>query len=208
MDIFFQPNWLHIKSYIAKTRALPLKWNWILEGGGGARSPLSQKYDCWNLGPSENSLLSTPKFLIITRPCLGVFEFNFNFIITSYNNPSDGRLQIALFLPLLVLALLKKSRQMILRRSTSWGDLCFELNIFLWDPALKKDPIYTCTCTWVEKCLPFKYMKLFHVQKSNGLHVNILFHTKWATVSFYLFPVTYILTQKHLHIFELHNIII
>lgn len=138
MDIFFQPNWLHIKSYIAKTRALPLKWNWILEGGGGARSPLLQMYDCWNLGPSENSLLSTPKFLIITRPCLGVFEFNFNFIITSYNNPSDGRLQIALILPLLVLALLKKSRQFILRRSTSWGDLCFELNIFLWDPALKK----------------------------------------------------------------------
>lgn len=182
-----------------------------LDSGGrgrGARSPLSQKYDCWNLGPSENSLLSTPKFLIITRPCLGVFEFNFNFIITSYNNPSDGRLQIALILPLLVLALLKKSRQFILRRSTSWGDLCFELNIFLWDPALKKDPIYTCTCTWVEKCLPFKYMKLFHVQKSSGLHVNIFFHTKWATVSFYLFLVTYILTQKHLHIFELHNIII
>lgn len=178
------------------------------EGVGGARSPLSQKYDCWNLGPSENSLLSTPKFLIITRPCLGVFEFNFNFKITSYNNPSDGRLQIALILPLLVLALLKKSRQFILRRSTSWGDLCFELNIFLWDPALKKDPIYTCTCTWVEKCLPFKYMKLFHVQKSSGLHVNIFFHTKWATVSFYLFLVTYILTQKHLHIFELHNIII
>lgn len=146
--------------------------------------------------------------LIITRPCLGVFEFNFNFKITSYNNPSDGRLQIALILPLLVLALLKKSRQFILRRSTSWGDLCFELNIFLWDPALKKDPIYTCTCTWVEKCLPFKYMKLFHVQKSSGLHVNIFFHTKWATVSFYLFLVTYILTQKHLHIFELHNIII
>lgn len=161
MDIFFQPNWLHIKSYIAKTRALPLKWNWTLEGGGGARSPLLQMYDCWNLGPSENSLLSTPKFLIITRPCLGVFEFNFNFIITSYNNPSDGRLQIALFLPLLVLALLKKSRQMILRRSTSWGDLCFELNIFLWDPALKKDPIYTCTCTWVEKCLPLNIWSYF-----------------------------------------------
>lgn len=99
MEIF-EPDWLHIKIYIAKTRASAIQVK-LESGRNVSRSPLLH---CW-ISLCQTTPIS-PAYCSSLFRRLGILQVSFCHLLILFD-PASGRLQMAIFFTqLLVLVLL------------------------------------------------------------------------------------------------------